>query len=430
MKRSSPTKRREQRRVRLLIHAVDGCVPYLTPDSLEKYFPPSDDFWIGLAVRDTCVLPTFSSDGTDKPKKVKLHKTSKNHTSNPTLMTERDPKKPRGYTFAPVAPDSWLLPYTRVTVPSFDWMEDNSRKKKESSQQPSSGSTSTNQSILVWTPHGRQKLTSALYATASAGLQSKFTLSLYDMAEEPNNTKRLEKADTRNEEWFRDLLQRRKADASCTDTLWSPILLPTATSSDTLLNMYHESVDDIGGVALIGKWWPGLESILQAKLLDVPQVAMLTTYSFKEILEIASSNVVDTIGTDLPTKWSKDKLAFAVDLTVNPIGHSAKRSKQDHDAMVSSPYSLNQDGCMDLTDTAFARDPQPLVPGCNCLACANDKFSRAYVHHLICAQELLADMLLFGHNLHHLLQFIRVFNSMDNPVPWVEGIVTQLSRES
>ena len=42
-------------------------------------------------------------------------------------------------------------------------------------------------------------------------------------------------------------------------------------------------------------------------------------------------------------------------------------------------------------------DPRPLDPGCSCPCCSN--YSRAYLHHLFRAGEVLGLMLLTWHNL-------------------------------
>jgi queuine tRNA-ribosyltransferase len=41
------------------------------------------------------------------------------------------------------------------------------------------------------------------------------------------------------------------------------------------------------------------------------------------------------------------------------------------------------------------------MPGCQCHACKN--FTRAYIHHLLKAKELLGDVLLYTHNQHQVL---------------------------
>ena len=54
---------------------------------------------------------------------------------------------------------------------------------------------------------------------------------------------------------------------------------------------------------------------------------------------------------------------------------------------------------LNLRNRRHADDPGPLEPGCACPACRD--FSRAYLHHLIKAGEILGAMLLTWHNLHH-----------------------------
>jgi queuine tRNA-ribosyltransferase len=56
-------------------------------------------------------------------------------------------------------------------------------------------------------------------------------------------------------------------------------------------------------------------------------------------------------------------------------------------------------GPLNLRNRRFAEDPAPLEPGCACPACRD--FSRAYLHHLIKAGEILGAMLLTWHNLHY-----------------------------
>ena len=78
-------------------------------------------------------------------------------------------------------------------------------------------------------------------------------------------------------------------------------------------------------------------------------------------------------------------------------------------------------GKLDLSKEQFARDSSALLPGCQCVACrprqintsAGDvkkmvpSFTRAYIHHLIKANEMLAETLLFVHNLHQMLLLFR-----------------------
>jgi queuine tRNA-ribosyltransferase len=59
--------------------------------------------------------------------------------------------------------------------------------------------------------------------------------------------------------------------------------------------------------------------------------------------------------------------------------------------------ALTARGRLNLRNARFARDPRPLEEGCGCPAC--ERFSRAFVRHLVNQQELLGLRLLTLHNL-------------------------------
>jgi len=58
-------------------------------------------------------------------------------------------------------------------------------------------------------------------------------------------------------------------------------------------------------------------------------------------------------------------------------------------------------GTLNLENAPFARDPGPIEEGCTCPACSG--FSRAYLRHLIKAEEILGLRLVTLHNLHFYL---------------------------
>jgi queuine tRNA-ribosyltransferase len=55
------------------------------------------------------------------------------------------------------------------------------------------------------------------------------------------------------------------------------------------------------------------------------------------------------------------------------------------------------DGPLNLKNARHAEDPAPLDPECRCPACR--QFSRAYLYHVVKANEIIASMLLTWHNL-------------------------------
>jgi queuine tRNA-ribosyltransferase len=59
--------------------------------------------------------------------------------------------------------------------------------------------------------------------------------------------------------------------------------------------------------------------------------------------------------------------------------------------------AFTADGPLNLRNTRFAEDQEPIEPGCPCPTCS--RFERAYVHHLVKSGEILGAMLMTEHNL-------------------------------
>ncbi len=66
---------------------------------------------------------------------------------------------------------------------------------------------------------------------------------------------------------------------------------------------------------------------------------------------------------------------------------------------------LTRQGRVNLRNLRFARDTRPIEEGCTCYTCST--FSRAYLRHLIKANEILGHNLLTLHNLHMLQTLMR-----------------------
>lgn len=67
--------------------------------------------------------------------------------------------------------------------------------------------------------------------------------------------------------------------------------------------------------------------------------------------------------------------------------------------------AMTRRGRLNMRNLQFAADSQPLEEGCTCYTCAN--FTRAYIRHLVKANEILGHQLLTLHNLHLLLTLMR-----------------------
>ena len=56
-------------------------------------------------------------------------------------------------------------------------------------------------------------------------------------------------------------------------------------------------------------------------------------------------------------------------------------------------------GVLNIKNARHKDDPRPLDESCTCPACRS--YSRAYLHHVFKAQEIIASMLMTWHNLHY-----------------------------
>jgi queuine tRNA-ribosyltransferase len=66
---------------------------------------------------------------------------------------------------------------------------------------------------------------------------------------------------------------------------------------------------------------------------------------------------------------------------------------------------MTRTGRINLMNAANAHDKRPIDETCNCYAC--QRFTRAYIRHLIIAKEMLASTLISIHNIATLLNLVR-----------------------
>ncbi|XP_071517072.1 queuine tRNA-ribosyltransferase accessory subunit 2 [Panulirus ornatus] len=104
----------------------------------------------------------------------------------------------------------------------------------------------------------------------------------------------------------------------------------------------------------------------------------------KEVLEHQNKKLKVSGDTPKPQVEENDKKD---DKENNPF-------EEEHQ---TNPYEIS------LKDKNNMSLMKPLVEGCDCYTCKN--FSRAYIHHLINVNELLAPVLLMMHNMQHWLNF-------------------------
>ena len=460
MKRSAPTQSSQNRNtsasnVRLMVHAIDGTIPYLTPRLLHTCFPPEKKpFIVGVAVRDTCVVALSSVAAQQK-----------------IGSTGRGQKPQRGKAFSSEdsCVDNALQSYERFVVPTFDPHSDATQTGVlPTSKAPilelavkRNGSDTS----FIYTSSGRHRLSAKQYADCAIdALGARWMLPLYDVlpstAEQyrvEEHTDMLEKrrsmCASNNQHWTQlavDACAARNT-AESTDkrspSIWAPWACGQQTDSPRL-SEHLANTTGVEGVTVIG--W---NSIVEAKerervlhemkqslvaestkmpLLVPEVVCFLCTDSLqqvRELLQFASSledgmassssssrEKVPTvvIGTSLPRQWALAKRAFvdspppATDASHDAARRTKQAKKSEELKDPSDELMIDDDGCLDLHPPKngdphpWARDTRPILEGCTCVTCQTH--SRAYLHHLVRSKEILAEIMLFIHNLHHLLQ--------------------------
>jgi queuine/archaeosine tRNA-ribosyltransferase len=412
-------KKYKEPKIRLLLHTIDGLFPYLTPQLLRVTFPVEtvgNRLWLGLAVKDTCLVPTFSPEDVNKD------------------------KAPRGYAFTTdqiaVSVDTWMRPYTRVSVPTFDMVAD------AVSRQHVPSVVATDQHVMIWTSNGRHALISTQYtASAIEALVSPYTVPLYDDSDaSTTNVKRLQTALQRTQKWSADFEKiLNEADQCNTKPLFPFLVHPPIleTSLRETLPFITQSKDALGAVLIGWNYLPvhSQKEILQkvkkqleshSQIKKALEIGILSTDSLEQVL-VAAQYGATLIGCNLPQVWAQKKLAFLIeldDIIANMESEiqdpPTKRTKRSSDTSTGVQYSiddLDTNGCLSLLcppdsqvqQHPWYRDKNPLLLSCTCYTCRTH--SRSYIYHLVCAKEMLAEVLLFIHNLHHMLKLLQTIES-------------------
>ncbi|ETI45873.1 hypothetical protein F441_09588 [Phytophthora nicotianae CJ01A1] len=139
-----------------------------------------------------------------------------------------------------------------------------------------------------------------------------------------------------------------------------------------------------------------------------------------EITPASLPRVVTGIGHPLDVL---DTVNRGIDVFVSPYPASITKAgsalifwiSDDEDGGSASERNAEREcsgGVLHLREKRFATDFGPLMAGCDCFAC--QKYTRAYIHHLLNVREMLGDILLYLHNLQHYYRFFREIRTAIN----------------
>ena len=167
----------------------------------------------------------------------------------------------------------------------------------------------------------------------------------------------------------------------------------------------RDAFGDRPGHALFGIQQGGLEEDLRGWSAQALRAIEFDGYAVGGLAvgegQAAMFDVLDFAPDQLPT--DRPRYLMGVGKPDDIVG-AVKRGIDMMDCVLPSRSGrtgqvFTHRGVLNIKNARHADDPRPIDEGCTCPACS--KYSRAYLHHVFRAQEMISGMLLTWHNLHY-----------------------------
>lgn len=173
----------------------------------------------------------------------------------------------------------------------------------------------------------------------------------------------------------------------------------------------RDAFGDRPGHALFGIQQGGLEEDLRGQSAEALRGIEFDGYAVGGLAvgegQEAMFNVLDFAPDQLP----KDKPRYLMGVgKPDDIVGAVKRGIDMMDCVLPSRSGrtgqlFTRRGVINIKNARHADDPRPLDESCSCPTCQN--YSRAYLHHVFRAQEMISGMLLTWHNLHYFQEIMQ-----------------------
>ncbi len=173
----------------------------------------------------------------------------------------------------------------------------------------------------------------------------------------------------------------------------------------------RDAFGDRPGHALFGIQQGGLEEDLRAQSAAALRAVEFDGYAVGGLAvgegQEAMFRVLDFAPDQLPT--DKPRYLMGVGKPDDIVG-AVKRGIDMMDCVLPSRsgrtgQAFTRRGVVNIKNARHADDPRPLDENCTCPGCSN--YSRAYLHHVFRAQEMISGMLLTWHNLHYFQEIMQ-----------------------
>lgn len=167
----------------------------------------------------------------------------------------------------------------------------------------------------------------------------------------------------------------------------------------------RDAFGDRPGHALFGIQQGGLEEDLRAQSADALRAIEFDGYAVGGLAVGEGQDAMFGVLDFAPDQLPKDKPRYLMGVgKPDDIVGAVKRGIDMMDCVLPSRSGrtgqvFTRRGVVNIKNARHADDPRPLDADCTCPACSN--YSRAYLHHVFRAQEMISGMLLTWHNLHY-----------------------------
>ncbi|XP_020735344.2 queuine tRNA-ribosyltransferase accessory subunit 2 [Odocoileus virginianus] len=282
----------------------------------------------------------------------------------------------------------------------------------------------TNKSVSVWGVGGRVEMTASKFMAIQQALQPDWFQCLSDgeaTCDEATSVKRARKSVDRSLLFLDNCLKLQEESEALQKSSIIGVIEGGDVTEERLRSARETAKRPVGGFLLDG--FQGNPETLETRLHllssvtaelpeDKPRLICGVSRP-DEVLECIERGV-DLFESFFPYQVTERgcALTFSFDYQPNPEetllqqDGTQEEIKYVDQTKKSKTTSCNQEMTsfeINLKEKKYQEDFSPLVRGCSCYCCKNH--TRAYVHHLLVTNELLAGVLLMMHNFEHYFGF-------------------------
>lgn len=242
-----------------------------------------------------------------------------------------------------------------------------------------------NTHVTLYTSTGFRDLPATEYPSRIAALRPDIAIPLADLPHTSTTppAKKLVRMVDRTEEWFEELLRHRRGDERSADVaIFAPVLPVERPIQWQYLDRLSDEVEALSGLAVYDvDILPELSEY--PALAPLPRLVLQSPRTPHDLLR---------------------QIALGADMTLVPFINEASDSGIALSFTFPAPESASQSPLgLDAWAPDNRTDVGPLVQGCSCYSCR--EHHRAYLHHLLSANEMLSWTLLQIHNHHVMSRF-------------------------